>query len=147
MPRTRMPTIAACDAVTNLSSVSSPHSANTSLADTGTFRGPGCLCYFPRLFYVTVPPGHRVEIGITKQSGPGGEFFDTEHAVMWGDACPTVFATTDAGHCTDDPDSERVKRSNSGKVPRKLWFVVGGTSKEDKGSFTLTWAVHGPCRF
>ena len=144
MPRTRMPTIAACDAVTNLSSVSSPHSVDTSLA--ATFRGPGCHCYFPRLFYVAVPPGHRVEIGITKQSGPGGEFFDTEHAVMWGDACPTVFATKDAGHCTDDdddPDSERVKRSNSGKVPRKLWFVVGGASKEDKGSFTLTWAVHG----
>ena len=140
-----MPTMTACDAAANLSRVNSPHSANTSLA--ATFRGPSCLCYSPRLFYVTVPPGHRVEIGITKQSGPGGEFFDTEHAVMWGDACPTVFATTDAGHCTDDPDTERVKRSNSGKVPRKLWFVVGGASNYDKGSFTLTWAVHGPCRF
>ena len=125
-----------CARAGNLSALTSPLSASTR-GMPSTFSGCGGDSAY--MFFVVVPPHATISIGQTANS------FDSSHAVMWSESCPTAYSSSTSGNsCKDDPDTATETRTNTGSTPRKLWFVVRGYASSESGSFTLGWLVQPP---
>ena len=118
----------ACGSVTDLRSLTSPHSASTS--GESNSHTTSCGGYGNEaIFGIVLQPGGTIEIGQSTNS------YDSRHETRWGGDCPGDNVVS----CTDDPDDERHSWTNDQSQAQSVFFVVDAYSS-GSGSFTLSWS-------
>ena len=118
-----------CDTALDLSTQTSPLSSST-VGAPNTYRTSCGGSGNEKIFYVEVPAGGELTIGMTSNT------YDSRHETRWGGSCPGDNSVA----CTDDPDTRQHSWTNTQGSAQTAFFIVDAYSS-GSGDFVLAWNV------